>query len=91
MHLGSCNLYADDTLVYCTGKNVTELTNNMQICVVAIREWYDMNRLVINNTKSNVMLVTTRKMLSRIDNTDIDIYIVDQKLLQCTNINYLGI
>ena len=31
VHLGSCNLYADDTLVYCTGKNVTELTNNMQI------------------------------------------------------------
>ena len=63
----------------------------MQRCVVAIREWYDMNRLVINNTKSNVMLVTTRQMLSRIDNTDINIYIGDQKLLQCTNINYLGI
>ena len=78
------------TLVYCTGKNVTELTNNMQICVVAIREWYDMNRLVINNTKSNVMLVITRQMLSRIDNTDINICI-DQKLLQCSNINYLGI
>ena len=91
VHLGSCNLYADDTLVYCTGKNVTELTNNMQICVVAIREWYDMNRLVINNTNFNVMLVTTRQMLSRIDNTDINIYIGDQKLLQCTNINYLGI
>ena len=50
-----------------------------------------MNSLVINNTKSNVMLVTTRQMLSRIDNTGIYIYIVDQKLLQCTNINYLGI
>ena len=36
------------------------------------------------------MLVTTRQMLSRIDNTDINIYIGDQKLLQCTNINYLG-
>ena len=29
VHLGSCNLYANDTLVYCTGKNVTELTNNI--------------------------------------------------------------
>ena len=36
------------------------------------------------------MLVSTRQMLSRIDNTDINIYIGDQKLLQCTNINYLG-
>ena len=37
VHLGSCNLYANDTLVYCTGKNVAELTNNMQRCVVAIQ------------------------------------------------------
>ena len=37
VHLGSCNLYANDTLVYCTGKNVTELTNDMQRCVVAIQ------------------------------------------------------
>ena len=62
----------------------------MQICVVAIREWYDMNRLMINNTKSNAMLVTTRQM-SRIDNTNINSYIGDQKLHQCTNINDLGI
>ena len=36
------------------------------------------------------MLVSTRQLLSRIDNTDINIYIGDQKLLLCTNINYLG-
>ena len=56
-------LCADDTLTklyYCTGKNVNELTNNVHKCVVAIREWHDMNRLVINSTKSTVMFVTTR-------------------------------
>ena len=59
VHLGLCKLYADDTLIYCTGNNVNELKNNMQTCVVAIPEWYDMNRFVINSTKSNAMLVTT--------------------------------
>ena len=44
VHLGSCNLYADDTLVYCTGKSITELRINMQKCVVDICEWYEKNQ-----------------------------------------------
>ena len=28
VHLGSCNLYADDTLIYCTGSNIVELKTN---------------------------------------------------------------
>ena len=29
VHLGSCNIYADDTLIYCTGNNITELKYNI--------------------------------------------------------------
>ena len=63
----------------------------MQKSVVDIGEWYNMNRLVINITKSNIMLVTTEQMLSRIYDTDLNVHIGDQKLLQCTNINYLEV
>ena len=48
VYLGSCNLYADDTLVYCTGKNTTELRSNMQKCVLDICEWYEQNKLIVN-------------------------------------------
>ena len=29
VHLGSCNLYADDTLIYCNGSNIVELKTNI--------------------------------------------------------------
>ena len=62
VHLGSCNIYADDTLIYCTGNNITELKYNIQKCVTYVHEWYESNKLVINTSKSNVMLLTTRQM-----------------------------
>ena len=46
--LGACNLYADDTLVYCSANNINELQECTHKCVTAIKEWYDNNHLVIN-------------------------------------------
>ena len=59
VHLGACNLYADDTLVYCNGNTMSEPKHNIQQCVSDIHEWYDQNKLVINKSKSSVMLATT--------------------------------
>ena len=42
VHLGSCNLYADDTLIYCTGSNIVEL-KTIQKCVTDVHEWYESN------------------------------------------------
>ena len=47
VHLGACNLYADDTLVYCNGSTMSELKHNIQQCVSDILDWYDQNKLVI--------------------------------------------
>ena len=47
VHLGTCNLYADDTLIYCTGNSIVELNNTMHKCVDDIQEWYEQNKLVI--------------------------------------------
>ena len=38
VHLGACNLYADDTLVYCSGSTMSELKHNIQQCVSDIHE-----------------------------------------------------
>ena len=58
--LGACNLYADDTLVYCSANNINELQECTQKCVTAIKEWYDNNHLVINASKCSIMVVTTK-------------------------------
>ena len=91
VHLGSCNLYADDTLIYCTGSNIVELKTNVQKCVTDVHEWYESNKLVINTSKSNVMLLTTRQMLSHMTDTDLNVHIGNHELLQCNNIKYIGV
>ena len=91
VYLGSCNLYADDTLIYCTGSNIVELKTNIQKCVTDVHEWYESNKFVINTSKSNVMLLTTRQMLSHMTDTDLNVHIGNHELLQCNNIKYLGV
>ena len=82
VHLGACNLYADDTLVYCSGSTMSELKHNIQQCVSDIHEWYDQNKLVINKSKSSVMLATTRQRILHIDDNNLDVHIGDYKLVQ---------
>ena len=63
----------------------------MQKCVDDIQEWYEQNKLVINRSKSNVMLVTTRQMFYHMVDKELNVLIGNQKLLQCTNMTYLGV
>ena len=91
VHLGACNLYADDTLVYCSGSTMSELKHNIQQCVSDIHEWYDQNKLVINKSKSSVMLATTRQRILHINDNNLDVHIGDYKLVQSDCIDYLGV
>jgi len=54
-------MYADDVLIYCSNKDVNVLNSDLQESVDKIKEWYDSNLLVVNASKSNVMMVTTRQ------------------------------
>ena len=44
--------------------------------------WYDQNKLVINKSKSSVMLATTRQRILHIDDNNLDTHIRDYKLVQ---------
>ena len=59
VHIGAaCNLYADDALLYCSANNVDTLRDCTNNYIACIKQWYDMNKLVINTAKSNVMVVS---------------------------------
>ena len=47
-------------------------------------------QLVVNESKSNGMLVTTRQRLNHIEETRLDMYIGEFKLVQAGCIDYLG-
>ena len=67
---------------------MSELKHNVQQCVSDIHEWYDENKLIINKSKSSVMLATTRQ---RILHIDLDVHIGDYKFVQSDCIDYLDV
>ena len=60
-HIGSCNMYADDTLIYATGKSLTEVQSRLQQCIDDASSWYLSNNLVLNAKKSNSLLISNPK------------------------------
>lgn len=92
VHIGSCNLYADDTLVYCTGRTIDELQGNLQECIADVNNWYDRNKLVVNASKSNSMLVCTQQRENHLNHeTELNIRFANEILNQVECIDYLGI
>ena len=57
----------------------------------SIKEWYNKNQLVINTSKSNLMLVLTkqREVFTNIPN--IDVYLGVDRLTQLSCLDYLGV
>ena len=61
VHKGKCNLFADDTIIYSTGKSVKEVSSALQENLDDVGDWYQRNELMINVSKSNVMLIKGNK------------------------------
>ncbi len=92
VHIGAaCNIYADDTLVYCSANNVDtlqECTNNSIAC---IKQWNDMNKVVINTAKSNVMAVSSKQSRALSGASNIYVRLGNENIKQIDCIDYLGV
>ena len=64
-------LFADDTNIFSTGKNLSELRESLNEDLVNIAEWLRCNRLSLNVLKTNYMIFTTNNKLSH----DLDIFV----------------
>ena len=91
VHIGAaCNLYADDTLVYCFANNVDTLRECTNDSIACIKQWYDKNKLVINTAKSNVMVVSIKQCHVLSGATNIDVRLGNENIKQIDCIDYLG-
>jgi hypothetical protein len=90
VHLGTANLYADDTLIYCTGTTVSEVNSKLQKCVNEVFNWYEGNRLVLNASKSNTMLVASKYAINQGD-CNMNINLNGCVLEQLSALDYLGV
>lgn len=88
INTGACNMYADDTVLYCTGKTITELQTNVQCSLNKVANWFTDNQLVINQSKTEVMVVKSK--YKQVSDT-LDIYLFEKKLNQVECSKYLGL
>ena len=91
IHIGAaCNLYADDTLVYCSANNVDTLQECTNNSIAYTKPWYDMNKLVVNTAKSNVMVVSSKQRHALSGAINIDVHLGNENIKQIDCIDYLG-
>ena len=64
-------LFADDTTVYSTGKNLNDSITNMNNQLVHISNWFTSNKLTLNIDKTQAMIFSRRKI--PIPNTQVEL------------------
>ncbi len=72
-------LFADDTTLFVTGKNISELTTALESDLKLISEWLKHNHLLLNVSKSNAMIFKWRYQ-RQIDplNTNLDAQVIPE-------------
>lgn len=64
-----CNLFADDSVLYAQGSSPTETQSILQADLENLINWFDMNKLHVNASKSSCMTFSTRRNIPEIDVT----------------------
>ena len=53
--------YADDTTLHENDKSISNIKKKLQIALNNLQEWCKNNGMVLNTTKTKIMLITTRQ------------------------------
>ena len=87
----SLNCYADDTVLYVSAQTAEEAICILQRCLRGVEGWYKANRLLVNTSKSNLMLIATEGKLKKIDKNKLNLLYGNLKLEYVSKIKYLGV
>jgi hypothetical protein len=79
-------LYADDTTLLVTGSSITELEILMNAALQKIYQWSNSNELVLNPSKTKVMLFTTKT-----NHPNLNIYLNGNLIEKVSQYKYLGL
>ena len=85
------NMYADDVIIYTSATSKDELESRLKACIDNISNWYSMNKLCINEKKSNVMVIGSKWQLKSLNLDDFTISVDSDKLFLASQAKYLGL
>ena len=94
IHLGTCNLFADDNITYKAGSTKIDTQNGLQQSVDSVDSWYNHNKQVVNAVKSYTMLMSTSQKESKdisTDNENLNIRLGTEDLKCVDSVPYLGV
>ena len=79
-------MYADDTVLTITGKDIPDMVKTMNTCLATLQDWCNFNKLKINPLKSKAVIFSNRKY------TDVPPIVIDGTIINYVNhIKYLGL
>ena len=68
-------MYADETVIYFTSSNLSELELNLNLELVNLSRWLNLNKLILNVKKTECMVFGTRQRLASQNSDTIDLNI----------------
>lgn len=84
-------LFADDTMLYVVGNDVSEMARTINNDLDRIFEWLCVNKLSINTSKSKFCIFGKKYMLRSLHIENINIKINNDRLIHESRIKYLGV
>jgi hypothetical protein len=82
-------MYADDTIIFYSGKSVTDIENVVSADLNAINSWLNTNKLFLHADKSECVLFGSTKRLHTVEKFEISIN--GQRIKQVFKYKYLGV
>ena len=80
-------LFADDTNLFCTGKNLGDIVNEINVEIDRIYSWVKANKLSLNVEKTNFMLFTPKCFPRIMD----DLLINGNRISEVNETKFLGV
>ena len=85
------HMYADDTALYVIGSDVNEINYLLNNDLTNVSKWFDCNRLIINESKTNCMLICNKQRRTRLASDQLSVYIKHSMINNVSHHNVLGI
>ena len=87
----STDMYADDTTLYDVQTSQDTIEKNLQIALNELHKWWKNNSMVLNSTKTKVMLITTNQKRHGLDRDGLNLDFNMEPLQMITNDKILGV
>jgi hypothetical protein len=86
------NMYADDTAIYFSAKNVPDMSSAINSDLKNIYGWFCANKVSVHFGKTETMLISNPQKRRFLPSTDLNVSVTNNETLsQVDNVKYLGI